>query len=189
MFRNAILLLLAMPLASCAGRVAGPAVSSQKSFVEVVNFAQIAAIPLGTAKSALSASIGAFRTEVSNPTTSEETYWILRDPGTGYQKAALTFNERTQSLVGKIWIVSEGEPERAQNIARAHFMHGKFVMRDLPSRNPHLLYGERILTDEKTGISMEISRQTDEVSVIQWLDPAYRSPARDLDDQRSKYTF
>ncbi|MBI2606396.1 MAG: hypothetical protein HYW49_09980 [Deltaproteobacteria bacterium] len=189
MFRNAAFLLLVISITACAGRSAKSVISPEGAFDEIMKFDRFAAIQLGATKSALVASFDSFKTEMSNPTTSEETYWILRDPRTGYQKAALTFDEHTQSLVGKIWIVREGEPERAQNVARARFTQATFVTRDLPSRNPHLLYGDRILTDEKSGITMEISKQTDEVSSIQWYDPSYRSPARDLGDQKSQYTF
>lgn len=185
MFRGTTVLLLGISLASCAGPTAKPV----PSYEEIVNFDQFAAIPLGKAKGALAASFGPFKTEISNPTTSEETYWIVRNPRTGYQKAALTFDERTQSLVAKVWIVNTGEPEQVPEFARARFGLARFVLKDLPSDNPHVLYGEKLLIDEKEGISIEIQRVRNEVSTIQWWNPAYRSPAQETGSNRARYTF
>ncbi|MBI2606393.1 MAG: hypothetical protein HYW49_09965 [Deltaproteobacteria bacterium] len=154
-----------------------------------MTFDRFASIPLGVNKNVLEENYGSFKTEMTNPNVPGETYWILRDPRTGYQKAALTFDDRTQSLVTKLWVVGAEEAEQEPETARKRFKTAHFILIDLPSDNPHLLYGEKLLVDEKNGITIEIDRDRSEVSAIQWRDPAYRSPARDLGDQKSQYTF
>ncbi|MBI2606398.1 MAG: hypothetical protein HYW49_09990, partial [Deltaproteobacteria bacterium] len=157
MLRLAGMLYILIFLPSCAGTSHQREQSPTPTYAEVMTFESFSSVPLGSRKADLVNKFGAFKTEINRPEFPDTSFWILRDPRTGFQKGALTFENRSETLTAKLWLISDEDPEKTIDVAKSRFKTARFSLIDLPSENPHLLYGTRLLADEKAGISMEVN--------------------------------